>query len=385
MIDPLAPFAATLEQLESEGLRRRQADALPAPTLSFCSNDYLGLASRQAPPVAAGAGASRLIAGERDEHRSMERAFARWLGTEDALAFTSGYSANVGTVSAVAGPGDLIVSDALNHASLIDGARLSRARVAVVPHGDHEAIARTLGDRTEARAWVLVESYYGMDADGPDLARLRALCTAAGAGLYVDEAHALGVLGPDGRGRCAEAAILPDVLVGTLGKSFGAQGAFTAGRTVLRDWLWNRARSFVFSTGLAPASAAAAERSLGDLVARPALAATVRGLASRLREGLLRAGAIDAEHGDVDVDERDPRVFVLGFGHIVPVLVGAPLRALALAAALRARGIHVLAIRPPTVPVGRARLRFTVTASHQPSDIDHAVAAFASVLRAERE
>jgi 8-amino-7-oxononanoate synthase len=388
-VDPLAHLSDQLAQLEHEGLRR---DARPAPriqsTPSFCSNDYLGLAGRSAPVAASGAGASRLIAGERDEHRRLERALATWLGVEDVLAFSSGYAANVGAVSALAGAGDLIVSDALNHASLIDGARLSRARVAVVPHGDAAAVARALAQRSEARAWVLVESYYSMDADGPDLAALRALCDTHGAALYVDEAHALGMLGPAGRGRCAEAEVTPDVLVGTLGKAFGSQGAFVAGRGVVREWLWNRARSFVFSTGLAPVSAAAGVRALQEVVEHPELAERVRDLAARLRSGLLAAAATAATGADGEVVApaaaamvEPPRV--LGFGHVVPVLLGAPSRALRWAALMREHGIDVHAIRPPTVPAGASRIRMTVTAEHRAEDIDRAVAAFASAARAE--
>ncbi len=390
-VDPLAHLSDQLARLEHEGLRR---DARPLPrgpsTLSFCSNDYLGLASRSAPPAAAGAGASRLIAGERDEHRRLERAFATWLGVEDVLAFSSGYAANVGAVSALAGAGDLIVSDALNHASLIDGARLSRARVAVVPHGDAGAVARALAERTEARAWVLVESYYSMDADGPDLAALRALCDTHGAALYVDEAHALGVLGPAGRGRCAEAGVTPDVLVGTLGKAFGSQGAFVAGRSVLRDWLWNRARSFVFSTGLAPVSAAAGVRALQEVIEHPELAARVRDLAARLRSGLLAAATATATaivaDGAVVAPASAARVeppLLLGFGHVVPVVLGAPARALRWAAQMREHGVDVHAIRPPTVPAGASRIRMTVTAEHRAEDIDRAIEAFASAARSE--
>ena len=388
-VDPLAHLADHLEQLEREGLRRHTRPAARPGALSFCSNDYLGLASRAAPLVASGSGASRLIAGERDEHRRLERAFAAWLGVEDVLAFSSGYAANVGTVSALAGAGDLIVSDALNHASLIDGARLSRARVAVVPHGDAGAVARTLADRSEARAWVLVESYYSMDADGPDLAALRALCDAHGAALYVDEAHALGVLGPAGRGRCAEAGVTPDVLVGTLGKAFGSQGAFVAGRSVLREWLWNRARSFVFSTGLAPVSAAAGIRALQEAIEHPELAARVRDLAARLRAGLESACAVDAVDA-VDApllaspsadQSLPPRV--LGFGHVVPVVLGTPARALRWAAWMREHDVDVHAIRPPTVPAGASRIRMTVTAEHRVDDIDRAIAAFASAVRAD--
>ncbi|HSO38737.1 MAG TPA: 8-amino-7-oxononanoate synthase [Labilithrix sp.] len=369
--DPLGHLADQLAQLEQDGLRRRSAAPLAPDTLSFCSNDYLGLASRPAPPAPSGSGASRLIAGERDEHRQLEQALARWLGTEDALLFTSGYAANVGTLAALAGPGDLIVSDALNHASLIDGARLSRARVVVVPHGDVSAVREALAVRPEPRAWVAVESYYSMDADSPDLTALRAACDEHGAGLLVDEAHALGVLGPRGRGLCAAAGITPDVLVGTLGKAFGGQGAFAAGRALLRDWLWNRARSFVFSTGLAPVSAAAAQRSLADILERPELADHVAAMAARLRSGLARAGAGAGA--------------LLGFGHVVPLLVGSPTRALQLAERMRGRGVAVHAVRPPTVPPGTSRIRLTVTARHVAADIDRVVEAYAWAAHPSRD
>ena len=387
--DSFAHLARQLDELDREGLRRRAAEPMASGALSFCSNDYLALGSRHAPSAPASSGASRLIAGERDEHRRLERAFATWLGVEDALAFTSGYAANVGTLSALAGPGDLIVSDALNHASLIDGARLSRARVLVSPHNDTDAVARALDERTEEHAWVVVESYFSMDADGPDLAALRRICDARSAGLYVDEAHALGVLGPDARGRCAEAEVVPDVLVGTLGKSFGSQGAFAAGRTVLRDWLWNRARSFVFSTGLAPVSAAAAVRSLQLVIEQPELFEGVRERSARLRAGLASAGAIppgaSAPTTPARAAENHEAPRLLGFGHIVPVVLGAPARALLWAEHMRSLGVHVLAIRPPTVPVGGARIRLTVTAQHSDDDVDRAVAAFASALRADAD
>ncbi len=398
--DPLAHLAEQLDQLEREGLRRHAREPIASAALSFCSNDYLGLAARPAPSVASGSGASRLIAGEHDQHRRLERAFAAWLGADDALAFASGYAANVGAMSALAGPRDLIVSDALNHASLIDGARLSRARVAVVPHGDRDAVERAVADRSEARAWVVVESYYSMDADGPDLADLRAICDRHGAALYVDEAHALGVLGPGGRGRCAEAGVTPDVLVGTLGKAFGTQGAFVAGRTVLREWLWNRARSFVFSTGLAPVCAAAGVRALQTVIDEPALALRVRELSDRLRRGLVAAGAVQAgaHHAAAgpavsEVSRRERREpdlhalhapALLGFGHVVPLVLGTPTRALRWAAAMREQGIEVHAIRPPTVPAGASRIRMTVTAAHSEADVDRAVAAFARASGRER-
>jgi 8-amino-7-oxononanoate synthase len=366
--DPLGHLPGALAEIKRLGLYRRPADtadAIGANALTFCSNDYLGLAATKAPASASGTGSSRLISGERSEHRQLERALANWLGVEDALVFTSGYAANVGTISALVGPSDLLVSDALNHASIIDGARLSKAHVVVTPHLDITAIDRALASRHEPRAWVIVESYYSMDADGPDLAALRAVCNAHGAALVVDEAHALGVLGPGGRGRSAEAGVVPDVMVGTLGKSLGSQGAFVAGRSILRDWLWNRARSFVFSTGLAPSAAAAATRALEILLHSPELPGNVQGLAERLRAGLQAIG-------------KDGMPRLLGFGHIIPIVIGKPENAVRVADFAKIHGIHITAIRPPTVPEGTARIRITVTARHTVEDIDRAL----NVMRA---
>jgi 8-amino-7-oxononanoate synthase len=332
-------------------------------SISFCSNDYLGLAARSAAHAAAGAGASRLVSGERAEHVELEREVAAWLGLPAALAFTSGYAANVGMISALARPGDLIVSDCLNHASIIDGARLSRAEIAVVPHLDTRAVADALGRRGDRRAWVVTESYFSMDADAPDLRALRALCDDAGAALIVDEAHALGVLGPDGRGLCAEAGVRPDVLVGTFGKAFGAAGAFVAGSESLALWLWNRARSFVFSTGMSPVVARAALDGIRAARAEPARRARALAAAVKMRGGLRELG-VDA----------------WGFGHIVPWVVGSPERACTIAEQLRTAGVDVAAIRPPSVPTGTARLRLTVTADHAPDDIARALQAIGEVL-----
>ena len=362
--DALSHLRDALATLERSGLRRTPPSPLADGALSFCSNDYLGLAGRFAPEATTGAGASRLIAGERQAHLDLERAFAAWLGVEACLAFTSGYAANVGALSALAAPGDIVVSDALNHASLIDGARLSRARIVVTPHNDVDAIERALASRSEARAWVVVESYYSMDADGPDLHALRQVCNRHGAALYVDEAHALGVLGPNGRGRCAEAEVRPDILVGTLGKSFGSQGAFVAGSHILRDWLWNRARSFVFSTGLAPMAAVAAQRALDHASATPELRDSVARLTERLRVGL------------AELDLRP-----IGFGHVVPVVLGSADGAIEFSLALRAHGLNVPPIRPPTVPEGTSRVRLTVTARHDEQAIDGALEAFRRVVR----
>jgi 8-amino-7-oxononanoate synthase len=360
--NPLGFLDEALAALDAEGLLRPRAQAAVGGP-SFCSNDYLGLAGRRVGGEAAGAGASRLVSGERAIHQELEREIAGWLGLEAALAFTSGYAANVGVLSALAQAGDRIVSDSLNHASIIDGARLSRAEVRVVPHLDTDAVARALDERCRGRLWVVTESYFSMDADAPDLRRLRAICDAAGAALVVDEAHALGVLGPDGRGLCAAAEIVPDVLVGTFGKSFGAAGAFVAGSMTLALWLWNRARSFVFSTGVSPVVAAAALDGVRAARTEPHRRERVLAATNELRAGLSALGI-------------EPR----GFGHIVPWVVGAPDRARQLAEHLRARGLAVSAIRPPSVPSGTSRLRITVTADHQPADIARALEIIAEAL-----
>jgi 8-amino-7-oxononanoate synthase len=330
----------------------------PAPSFdpkSFCSNDYLGLADAVAPPHPAGSGASRLVCGERQEHVDLEAAAAQLVGQEAALVFTSGYAANLGILSALAGPDDLIVSDALNHASIIDGARLSRARVVVVPHCDVGAVRDALGQPRNGRAFVVTESYFSMDADGPDLPALRAVADAGGAALIVDEAHAVGVFGPVGGGRCADAGVTADVVVGTFGKAFGAGGAFVAGSSTLVRWLWNRARSFVFSTGISPAVAAAALANMRTASHEPERRARV------LENARFFRGALER------LDLRP-----LGFGPIVPWVIGEPGPAMRAAAALRDRGIDVRAIRPPSVAPGTARLRLTVTARHDPGDLEQA-------------
>ncbi len=360
---PLRRLRDDLAALEREGLLRVPPPS-PGSARVFCSNDYLGLAAARTRPGGAGAGASRLVAGNCPEHTTLERRVREWLSVDDSLVFTSGYAANVGLLSALARPGDLIVSDVLNHASIIDGARLSRARVAIVPHLDVEAVARTLSDRTEARAWVVTESYFSMDADSPDLRALRSVCDDADASLIVDEAHAVGVLGPDGRGLCAAEGVVPDALVGTFGKAFGAGGAFVAGSRELCLWLWNRARSFVFSTGLSPVVAETASAALGHAQGHPELRHAVGARAEQFRRGLRGLG-----------------IAATGFGHIVPWIVGEPARAVRVARLLLERGIFVQAIRPPSVPTGTARLRFTASAAHTTGDVEAALAAVEEVLR----
>jgi 8-amino-7-oxononanoate synthase len=354
-----------LSDLKRRDLFRERPAPHISPSTTFCSNDYLGLGGRFGPPAAAGACASRLVVGEHAEHIALERLAARLVEQPASLVFTSGYAANVGLISALAGPGDRIVSDAFNHASIIDGARLSKARTVVVPHLDLAAVERALSEPHSGRSFVVTESYFSMDADQPDLARLRAICDARGAALVVDEAHALGVLGPQGRGLCAAAGVQPDALVGTFGKAFGAAGAFVAGCDALIAWLWNRARTFVFSTGLSPALAAAASAGITAAEANPALRERTLRSTHRLREGLNRAGIRPA-----------------GFGHIIPWVLGPSSAAVRMSNALRDRGLDVRPIRPPSVPAGTARLRFTVTAAHAPADIDRAIAIVGEVLAA---
>jgi 8-amino-7-oxononanoate synthase len=360
---PLGYLEGKLAALEAEGLLRVRPSPVERVGRTFCSNDYLGLANERGPAADNGAGASRLIVGERAEHRGLEVALASWLGVPAALLFSSGYAANVGTLAALAERGDLVVSDELNHASIIDGCRLSRANIVVVEHLSAAAVDRALGQPRSGRAWVITESYFSMDADTPDLVELRRVCDRHGAALVVDEAHALGVFGAGGRGLCAHRGVRPDVLVGTLGKAFGVAGAFVAGSEALSAWLWNRARSFVFSTGMSPATAAAAHRSLGPLVEDEARRTRLHANAERLRGGLARLGL-------------NPR----GHGPIVPLVLGDAHLALRTAERLRSEGIHVQAVRPPTVPAKTSRLRLTTTAAHTSGDIDQAVAAIERTL-----
>jgi 8-amino-7-oxononanoate synthase len=307
----------------------------------------------RASDIQAGSGASRLVAGHHAEHEELEQALARWLGYPAALVFTSGYAANVGLLSALGETKDVFFSDAQNHASLIDGMRLSRAEVVVFPHNDLAALARSLQNHADAaHRWVVTESYFSMDADTPDLRALQALVREHDASLILDETHAVGTLGPQGRGLAADVGVAPDILIGAFGKAFGLMGGFVVGPTVLRHWLWNAARSFVFSTGLSPAIAAAACQRV-DLMPRfDRERAHLAALSTRTREGLLALGA-----------------HLIGHGPIIPWQVGDARRATQLAEAFASRGVHVHAMRPPTVPEGTSRLRLSLTASHQDADV----------------
>lgn len=367
MSDALEVFAtAELRALEAQGLLRSPDDGAPrraaqtaaaslgVPFVDASSNDYLGFASASVSREtsvqdhSAGAGASRLIHGTRAAHSDLEAALADWTGLPGALLFTSGYAANLGLLQTLGTPGSLIVSDALNHASIVDGCRLGRARVEVAPHLDPTMVASALRGSSEGPKWVVVESCFSMDGDTPDLVELRRICDQEGAGLIVDEAHALGVFGPMGAGRCRELGVVPDAFVGTLGKAVGVQGAFVAGSNALRTLLWNRARPFVFSTAPSPALAARALFHVQRAHAADRERERLHHLSQTLRASLRHAG--------VDLESR-------AAGPIAPVIVGSNERAIELAGRLVSVGILTQAIRFPTVPEGTARLRLTVSAA----------------------
>jgi 8-amino-7-oxononanoate synthase len=376
-------LSETLRDLDAAGLRRepddgrlrREVEAAASraglPTLDASSNDYLGLAgsvvSRET-SATPGAGASRLIHGTTPEHLRLESDLASWVGAESALLFSSTYAANLGLISALGTEGSLIVSDASNHASLIDGARLAKAEVVVVPHLSLEATRSALRRGRGATAcWLVTESYFSMDGDGPDLAALRTMCDEYDAGLVVDEAHALGVFGSAGAGRCAEFGIQADALVGALGKSVGTHGGFVAGSRVLREFLWNRARTFVFSTAPSPQHAELTSHQLQRVRNAKTLRSDLAVNAERLRAELLSA---------------DLPLAAGSFGPIVSVVIGSNTRAIDIAARLRDVGILAQAIRPPTVPTGSARLRLTVKATFSRAEVDRLARAVRDACRA---
>jgi 8-amino-7-oxononanoate synthase len=347
--------------------------------LNFSSNDYLSLAADRRLAQAAqaslardgvGAGASRLVAGDLQAHRDLEATLCAQFDSESALVFPSGYQANVGVVGTLAGPDDIIFSDQLNHASLIDGCRLSRARIQVIPHGNSDALRRALRETQPLpfrRRWVVTESVFSMDGDCADLSTWSDLAHGHGAGLIVDEAHAFGAMGPGGKGLLATldgGATLADVRIGTFGKAFGAAGAFVLGPTPVRELLISRARSFLFTTAPPPSICAAAGEALrlstgaeGDQRRR-----RLHSASGRLREGFRTLGL------------HCPSATT----PIVPLIVGAPGETMRLSALLLQRGLFVQGIRPPTVPPGTSRLRWTLQADHTDDDIAHAL----EVLRA---
>ncbi len=377
-----SPFArrvrARLDGLRAVGLQRR----LQAPGgIDLSSNDYLNL-SRHPQLVAAmvdgahsegcGSTGSRLLRGHRDAFAAVERRFASFKSTESALYFSSGYLANLAVLTTLPQAGDTIFSDAANHASLIDGTRLSRAAHVVFPHNDVEwlgqALATTARGSADARvSFVVIESLFSMDGDEAPLVELAALCRRSGAVLVVDEAHAVGVFGTRGSGLIEEAAVDGDVCVSinTAGKALGVGGAFVAGPAWAIEYLVQSARPFVFSTAPPPALARALEASIEIVEREPERRAAVRDAARHLRDRLRVAGV---ETG-------------AGRGQIIPVVLGDNDRAVTVAAALQAQGFDVRAIRPPTVPPGTARLRVSVNAAMDRATLDRFAAALVQAVQ----
>ena len=335
-----------------------QTGGSPArPVVSFASNDYLGLASHPDVVAAAhealdrwgsGAGASRLVTGSRPVHHDLEEALAEWKGTESAVVFPTGFAANLSVLSVFAGGGVVVHSDELNHASIIDGCRLARADVRIVPHGDLDALDASLA-AVPGRSMVVSDTVFSMDGDTVDLEGLCAVAARHGALLVLDEAHA--VLGPD-----LGATDGVDVLrVGTQSKTLGSLGGFVAGPTRFVELLVNRARPYIFTTAPTPADAAAALAAVG--VVRSAEGGALR---DRLRHHIGRVARATGLP-----DHPSP---------ILPVIVGSEGDAVAASAALLERGLWVPAIRPPTVAPGTSRLRITLSATHTDEQVDRLVA-----------
>lgn len=366
-----------LADLEARGLRRdlRRLDSPPGPRVlregrelvNFSSNDYLGLAGDERLKAAliegigrfgAGSGASRLVCGTLGPHADLEDSLAAFKGSEAALTFSSGYATAVGTLTALAGKGDVIVLDKLSHASLIDGARLSGATLRIFPHNDlgklesHLRWAERQVGPAEGRVLVVTESVFSMDGDRAALAGIVSLKERHGAWLLLDEAHAFGVVGPAGRGLGAELGMEGgriDLQMGTLSKAAGLSGGYVCARRAIIDLLVNRARSFVYSTAPPPALALAARVAV-DLIAGPE-GERLRGLLWE-RVGLL-SRALETQ----------------GESAILPVVLGTNEAALAASERLREEGFLIPAIRYPTVPKGRARLRVTVSAAHREDEV----------------
>jgi 8-amino-7-oxononanoate synthase len=373
---------ADLAQLDQSVLRRtRRSLATPCgphavvdgrEMLAFCSNDYLGLAGEPALAEAlaegarrwgAGSGASHLVSGHYTVHAALEAQLATFVGCQRALYFSTGYMANLGITPALVGRGDAIFADRLNHASLVDGALLSRAELKRYPHCDLAALERLLAASGAPRKLIVTDSVFSMDGDIAPLRELLALAERFDAWLLVDDAHGFGVLGPQGRGALAHFGLSAWRLIymGTLGKAAGLAGAFVAGDAEVVEWLMQKSRTYIFTTGAPPALAHALLASLelieGGDARRARLAANIRQLAAG--PGLQRWRHIASPTA------------------IQPVVIGDNAETLAAAGALWNEGLWVPAIRPPTVPEGSARLRISLTAAHQPDEVARLAAALA--------
>lgn len=382
-----ASLQQELEALREAGLYRelRRVEGAVGPHLTIDGQDYLNLASNNYlgltthPRVVAaaqealrrcgtGAGASRLIAGHLAIHEELERAIAAFKQTEEALLFPAGYMANLGAITALVGPGDLVIVDRLAHASVIDACRLSRACLWVYPHRDLERLRALLARRKNIRrTLVATESVFSMDGDIAPLPALWELCQTSHAWLLVDDAHGTGVLGATGRGALEHFALAPAeglIQMGTLSKALASLGGFIAGSRTVVDYLRNKARSFIYTTAPPPSAAAAALAALRVVQEEPHWRERLWANVTLWVDGLRGLGLPVA-------DSETP---------IVPIVLGDTARTMAVAQALRAAGIFAPGIRPPTVPKGQARIRTTVMATHDPRELHEALVKFAALV-----
>ena len=378
----MTTFADELNALRAEGLYRSMRIIYGAQgsrveldgrqVLLLCSNNYLGLAdhpalkraSAEGSSLGTGSGASRLVSGTMELHARLEARIACFKGTERALLFNSGYAANTGIISALVGRGDAIFSDRLNHASIVDGARLSRAGFFRYPHRDMDALDKMLEQKGgKGRRLIVTDGVFSMDGDIAPLEKLVQLARRHGALLMVDDAHGCGVLGSTGRGSAELCGVLDgiDIQMGTLGKGFGSFGAYAAASAEICDYLVNKSRSFIFSTSLPPAVLAASLAAI-DLVDSPE-GAQLRGrLASNLAlfKGKLTASGFQTMGSETQ---------------IVPIFVGPAQATMEFSRQLLEQGLFVQGIRPPTVPAGSCRLRCTIMATHEATDLERAAEA----------
>jgi glycine C-acetyltransferase/8-amino-7-oxononanoate synthase len=348
------------------------------PVLLLCSNNYLGLADhprvREAAAEAAmrygaGAGASRLVSGNMRIHRRLEERLADFKGYRSALLFGSGFLANTGVIQALARPGEVVFSDALNHASIVDGCRLAGAEAFVYDHGDMDHLAWGLREAEGRGSLIVTDGVFSMDGDVAPLTEIVELARRHDARVMVDDAHGTGTIGPDGRGAVAAAGLEEevDVLVGTLGKALGSYGAFVCCDRQMAKYLVNTARTLIFSTALAPPQVAAAMAALELLREEPRRVERLQRNSRVLRETLGEEG-LPAGGGETP---------------IVPVIVGDPEAAVSASERALERGVFAQAIRPPTVPAGSSRLRLTVMASHTKTELREAAQAIAKAVPAD--
>ncbi len=384
----LNEFPARLAALDAQHLRRTRRVVRPLAgafmevdgerLLGFCSNDYLGLAGHPELVAAAcagaqtfgvGAGASPLVSGHSAANAQLEQQLAAFVGLPRALYFYAGYAASIGIIPALVGAGDAVFSDALNHACLIDGARLSRARIHRYAHADLAALERELAASPAARKLIVTDAVFSMDGDIADVHAMLALAERHDALLLLDDAHGFGVIGPQGRGCAAHFGLRGDaasarlLYMATLGKAAGVAGAFVAGSEVIIEWLLQSTRSYIFATAAPPMLATALQASVQLIEREDAQRAHLQALIVRLRSGL----ATGLQHSAWQLGESSTA--------IQPLMIGSNEGALAAMAGLRQRGLWVPAIRPPTVPPGTARLRIALSASHSFTDVDRLIEA----------